>query len=404
MKQMYIALMCLLVLFGMSNEVHAEDVFPEFSTTLTTVHIPIDILKGYHEDPSHEVGVYVAYNVDGQFFADVALGHIQTLVEGFSGTSDRSTPWKTLTELLAAYQTTDMEALRSLYTPESQDDLDDLVSDPDLKERFMDFMSAIAGMDIWLGFDYKGGFLAIVNIHYHDAQTDLMPYYFVQSGSTYLLSSVVLDEALDANITVFLQQDHTVEDLLAPPDPQHTLTVEKGGTGDGTVVGSGIDCGSDCVEIYREGTLIYLKAAPYTGSTFDKWLVDSAPIQHKIVMNKDMTVTALFTSIGTPPPLEESGSIAGRVTDIAGNPIANQIVQVQSQCGGTEYGSTPTEADGTYFISSLPAGVYYVNTYPNLHYPMEWWNGNEGTTDCNEAAPVTVTFGETTSDINFSLE
>lgn len=296
-KRLFFLTLCLIVVIIPTRTVHAQDVFPEFTTSLTTIHIPIDVLQGYHEDPGHEVGAYVAYTVNGQFFTDPAQGHLQTLAEGFSGTSDRSTPWKTLTELLAAYQTTDIDAIRALYTAASQVALDGLLTDPETQVRFMNFMGAIAGMDVLLGFDHKNGFLAIVNIHYSgESQTDLMPFFFVQAGSAYLLSSVVLDEAIDSNTVVFLQQDHTVEDLLKPLDPQHTLTVEKDGAGDGIVVGSGIDCGSDCIEIYREGTMIFLKAIPDADSVFDKWLVNGGPVQGRIEIHQDTIVTAIFNS------------------------------------------------------------------------------------------------------------
>src|SRR5207244_8485831 len=52
-----------------------------------------------------------------------------------------------------------------------------------------------------------------------------------------------------------------------------TLTVNKAGTGSGTVTSSpaGIDCGTSCSADYASGTLVTLTAAASAGSTFTGW-------------------------------------------------------------------------------------------------------------------------------------
>jgi hypothetical protein len=52
-----------------------------------------------------------------------------------------------------------------------------------------------------------------------------------------------------------------------------TLTVNRAGTGDGTVTSNpaGITCGTDCTEDYPTGTLLTLTAQPAAGSTFVRW-------------------------------------------------------------------------------------------------------------------------------------
>jgi hypothetical protein len=54
------------------------------------------------------------------------------------------------------------------------------------------------------------------------------------------------------------------------------LSVTRTGSGSGTVTSApaGINCGSDCDEIYREGTPVSLTAAPASGSTFLGWSGD----------------------------------------------------------------------------------------------------------------------------------
>lgn len=79
-------------------------------------------------------------------------------------------------------------------------------------------------------------------------------------------------------------------------EPQsYQLTVTKQGTGDGTVIGDGIDCGGDCTETYPDGTILDLQAIPYAGSEFVGWLVNDEPPQGgEIVINGDITLTAIF--------------------------------------------------------------------------------------------------------------
>ncbi|HAI68095.1 MAG TPA: hypothetical protein DCM38_01510, partial [Gammaproteobacteria bacterium] len=50
-----------------------------------------------------------------------------------------------------------------------------------------------------------------------------------------------------------------------------TLTVKKQGTGNGTITGIGIDCGSDCTENYLADTSVTLTAKPDNEATFVGW-------------------------------------------------------------------------------------------------------------------------------------
>lgn len=78
------------------------------------------------------------------------------------------------------------------------------------------------------------------------------------------------------------------------------LTVNKAGTGSGTVTSSpaGIRCGSDCSEAYPNGTLVTLTATPTTGSTFTGWSGGgcSGAGACAITVSAATSVTATFTS------------------------------------------------------------------------------------------------------------
>jgi hypothetical protein len=89
------------------------------------------------------------------------------------------------------------------------------------------------------------------------------------------------------------------------------LTVSTGGTGSGTVTGTGVDCNGtapDCSQAFTGGTVVDLTATPSPGSSFAGWTgCDSATgSQCTMTMSADKSVTAVFNAIpvspGTTPP------------------------------------------------------------------------------------------------------
>ena len=83
---------------------------------------------------------------------------------------------------------------------------------------------------------------------------------------------------------------------------QHTLTVTKTGSGNGTVASDppGIGCGSTCSAQFDENTQITLTATPGTGSNFIGWAGDCAACGANstctITMDSDKTCTAKFVT------------------------------------------------------------------------------------------------------------
>ncbi|QTA86592.1 carboxypeptidase regulatory-like domain-containing protein [Desulfonema magnum] len=103
----------------------------------------------------------------------------------------------------------------------------------------------------------------------------------------------------------------------------------------------------------------------------------------------------------------EGGTISGKVTTKDGQPIANLEIGAYSNCDDVSkdiYYGCFTDENGNYSVT-VSDGEYYLTawTYNAPEYFMEWWDGGEGTTDCNDAEPITAKTGQTTSDINFSL-
>jgi len=101
--------------------------------------------------------------------------------------------------------------------------------------------------------------------------------------------------------------------------------------------------------------------------------------------------------------LEPGGSISGTVIADAGGAIANCPVNVSDYATNKWVNGLRSATDGTYTISNLPVGTYRVSALPannSLPYINEYYNNAY---DFNLAQSVTVTAGQITPSINFSL-
>jgi len=137
---------------------------------------------------------------------------------------------------------------------------------------------------------------------------------------------------------------------------QYNLTVNRNGTGTGTVTSSpgGIICGSDCTEVYNAWTLVTLTATPDGSSTFSGWSGACTGIGACIVtIDAAKSITATFTlktytitaTAGTGGSISPSGSIVV-------NHGSNQIFSITAD---TEYEIAKVLVDGK---SVGTAGVY----------------------------------------------
>lgn len=89
-----------------------------------------------------------------------------------------------------------------------------------------------------------------------------------------------------------------VLDAVANPQTAYNLTVQLGGTGNGTVssTSAAINCGSNCNEIYSATTTVVLSANPATGSIFSAWGGDCSGTANplSLVVDGDVQCLALF--------------------------------------------------------------------------------------------------------------
>jgi uncharacterized repeat protein (TIGR02543 family) len=83
-------------------------------------------------------------------------------------------------------------------------------------------------------------------------------------------------------------------------EPKYTLSVSK--IGAGKITGPGIDCGTDCTEIYDRNTLVSLQAIPQSGWSFVGWSGDcSGTGPCNLTMDNNKNVTATFQLQNQPP-------------------------------------------------------------------------------------------------------
>ena len=135
--------------------------------------------------------------------------------------------------------------------------------------------------------------------------------------------------------------------------PMSTLTVQKNGSGNGTVTSSpsGINCGNTCRADFPTGDTVRLTADPGGGSNFVEWTgACSGSGSCTVTMSTDQTVSARFD----PAPqfvrltVNKSGQGRGTVTDNTGAIVCGSVCQAM-YLQGTEITLTATPDPGSTF-------------------------------------------------------
>ena len=121
------------------------------------------------------------------------------------------------------------------------------------------------------------------------------------SVSTYNFANVNANHTISASFTAV---------------QQNSLNVTKAGTGTGIVTSSpaGINCGSDCTEVYTGGAVVTLTATSDSGSTFGGWsgactgsgtctlTMDAAKSVSPLFQTNSLTITATAGNGGSISP------------------------------------------------------------------------------------------------------
>ncbi|MDB6024992.1 MAG: hypothetical protein JWM68_1215 [Verrucomicrobiales bacterium] len=206
-----------------AKNVSAADVFPVFKTGPIEVVIPTNTPHLLAYSLSEKEGTNLIYRSTGQIFTNAAEGHIQSKAEGFSGSTDRSTPWKVITELLAVNQEGNPEAkTRALFSSGSQKSLDEIYNKTEIKERFQSMGSSITNMQALMWHqsgEPDGGLFVYTKYFFRSGRSSVLPLYMVKQGEKYELVSKTMSQNLtnnmQNNIMVFLQSANTTRRTIS---------------------------------------------------------------------------------------------------------------------------------------------------------------------------------------------
>ncbi len=180
------------------------------------------------------------------------------------------------------------------------------------------------------------------------------------------------------------------------PDPVVVLTVNKGGTGSGTVFegtellpGSVINCGTVCSASFLSGASLVLTATPAAGSVFTHWqgCPSANGAKCNVQMNSSMTITANFS----PDPvavLTVNKSGAGTGTVFEGDVLLpGSVINCGSTCTA----------------SFLPGASFVLTARPNSGSVFTSWsgcpsaNGATCTVQMNSLMTITANFSANTN-------
>jgi len=115
-----------------------------------------------------------------------------------------------------------------------------------------------------------------------EANTGLITWTPAQIGD-FSLTIVVSEEGTTTPLSD--EETITISVVATPPIPHYILTT--GISGQGSITGDGIDCGSDCFQNYSEGTRVPLLAIPHAGSNFTEWGSDCTDTNDSITLTMD---------------------------------------------------------------------------------------------------------------------
>lgn len=203
------------------------------------------------------------------------------------------------------------------------------------------------------------------------------------SGSTFVGWTGACTGAGTCTLTMNGDKVVTAEFGVAPQTA--TLTVAK--VGSGTVTGTGISCGTDCIETVNVGTNVTLTATPATGYTFTGWSACTGTGTCTVSMNTAKTATATFTRINTAP------TVSAMTVVTTGAPVTFDLAGTDPQGDTLTYTTGVAPTKGTLTRVSEGRYTYTINNpIPTAGFTDGFnYNASDGRLTA-ASARVTITY------------
>ncbi len=119
-----------------------------------------------------------------------------------------------------------------------------------------------------------------------------------------------------------------------------------------------------------------------------------------VILSLFLCVTVSFAATISGHVFQEDG-----ITHITGVSVGVGVLS-GDPCGHNWINGVWSDSNtGTFTISDIPGGTYFLRTDPaESNYVSEWWAAGASSMDCNNAEPISVTIGQTVSGYEFQLE
>lgn len=149
----------------------------------------------------------------------------------------------------------------------------------------------------------------------------------------------------------------------------------------------------------------YLKAYP-SGNYVSEWRVDSTTSTTACASALAVPVAVGETVTTKDFQLDTGAQNSGTVKDSYGSPIAGGLVYAYAgdPCAGTDLAAFVIDVNGTYKITGLPVGNYYLKAYSNGNHLPEWWADPLSTSACEGSQAVIVATGVPVTGKDFQLD
>lgn len=129
----------------------------------------------------------------------------------------------------------------------------------------------------------------------------------------------------------------------APLGTVYNLTVTPSGDGDGTVTSApaGINCGTDCFEVYAENEVVTLTPVANPGSIFVGWSGDADCSDGVVTVTADLSCTAIFDDV------------MPTTTTVSSSPNPSVYGQALTFSAAVSAATTPNEGTVTFQIGGV---------------------------------------------------